>query len=224
MKRGKMNLKLALGLINLVSGSYQYLWDPFCGQGGLLAVNHVFGDKSMIATDLDRPAIRHTKLNMDWLSGQDKINFNTEIKLLQAERMDAGKLASQSKDSNLLGIIRKIEPGFDFSKTVIVTEGTLGPVYGRILPSKSQLIENLTQIKDLVSKFLGQAQILQIPEIVFCVPFYKLNDGDLSIVDFDQVIPNEYTLDKILPGKEYIDYSRPNTLVGHRIYRLKFNI
>ncbi|GAB4146316.1 MAG: hypothetical protein OHK0017_06660 [Patescibacteria group bacterium] len=233
MKRGLMNLKLAKSMLSLTSGSaIDYIWDPFCGQGGILLVNQVFEERPVIGTDLERQAVKFTKENIAWLETKalDQISseFNWSLpqnQVLHIERMDAAKLAEASRESNMAKIIRKIEPKFDWSRTAIVTEGTLGPIYDRRLPSSTdELVANLNQITQLWKQVLDQANQLGIPELIFTLPFYRLPNENSIRIDPEQLTGLGYEIVDLnfqnAENQPWLDYFRPKTMVGHMILKM----
>jgi hypothetical protein len=225
MKRGKMNLKLALCLLNLSQNSdVKYFWDPFCGQGGIILIDLLFNKKHMIATDIERSAIKDLRLNLDWF--QENFPKENEVtKVLHIEKLNAATLAKSSLDSNIKGVARKTDQKFDFNKTAIITEGYLGPTYNRSVPVLSDLNKTLDEIESIWQACLAEAQILGIPEIVFCLPAYKYKPNDILRIDLENVVKNtNYKVEAILPGKYFIDYSRPNSFVIHQIQRVSLDI
>jgi len=230
MRRGKMNLKLALSILNLASfGDTKYIWDPFCGQGGLIAVSLLFNQKPVICTDLSRAAIKDLRQNLDWIEkNAAELGINPEKSaILHIEKMEAQNLATASQESNMLGIIRKNFPKFDFKQTAIVTEGYLGPVFGQNLPTQPELYKILDEVEALWRQLLQQASILGIPEIIFCLPAYKAPNGEPYRIDLDQLFDgSQFELVELLPSKYFVDYSRPRSRVIHQIQKavLKKNI
>lgn len=217
MRRGKMNLKLALSILNIANQNNKYFWDPFCGQGGMVVTNLIFNQKPIICTDLSRAAIKDLRANIEWFEK----NFDLKASILHIEKMDAQNLAKASQDSNVKGIIKKTLPKFDFAHTSIVTEGYLGPVFGQSLPENDELEKILIEIENLWSNLLISAQNLEIPELVFCLPAYKSANSSPLRVDLEKILDkSNYELVELLPGKQFIDYSRPRSRVIHQIQKV----
>ncbi len=223
MRRGKMNLKLALSILNLANfGNSKYIWDPFCGQGGLIAVSLLFNGKPVICTDLSRAAIKDLRLNLDWIEHSAlELGLNPDKNhILHIEKMAAENLATASKESNMSGVIRKNFPKFDFTQTSIVTEGYLGPVFGQNLPERTELYKILDDVEALWKNLLQQASSLGIPEIIFCLPAYKALNGEPYRIDLDQLFDGtKYELVELLPSRYFVDYSRPRSRVIHQIQK-----
>ena len=223
MRRGKMNLKLALSILNIANQSSKYFWDPFCGQGGMVVTNLLFNEKPVICTDLSRAAIKDLRLNLEWLTKNSlEFDLNPEKNnILHIEKMDAQELAKSSLDSNMKGVIKKLFPKFEFDQTTIVTEGYLGPVFGQSLPTSDELYKILDEIESLWKNLLLSAQTLGIPEIVFCLPAYKYPNSDPLRVSLEQIIAEtNYEIQELLPGKKSVDYSRPRSRVIHQIQKI----
>jgi tRNA G10 N-methylase Trm11 len=217
MRRGKMNLKLALSILNLANQNNKYFWDPFCGQGGMVVTNLIFNRKPIICTDLSRAAIKDLRANIEWF----ETNYEQKADILHIEKMDAQNLAKASQDSNVKGIIKKSFPKFDFTQTSIVTEGYLGPVFGQSLPEDDELTKILEEIENLWKNLLISAQTLEIPELVFCLPAYKSANSSPLRVSLDNILgESNYEFVDLLPGKKFVDYSRPRSRVIHQIQKV----
>jgi len=224
MKRGKMNLKLALSLLNLADNKNSFYWDPFVGQGGLVLIDLLFNQKPIVATDFDRTAIRDMRLNLDWISKKYP-DVRVDKNVLHIEKMDAATLAKSSLDSNLKGVSKKINQKFDFNQTAIVTEGFLGPVYGFENPTRKTLESNLEEIQTLWRNVFSECQKLEIPEIVFCLPAYKVGSSDILRVDIDKSLTGlDYKLMELNPGKYFVDYSRAKSKVIHQIQKVILSV
>jgi hypothetical protein len=219
MRRGRMNLKLAKILLSF-SRQGEYVWDPFCGQVGLLLVNAIFGDKPSLGTDIDRAGVKANKENLAWLQSLSATDVELKIThpVLHLERLDATKLAHGALNSNIQGVIQKTEPNFKFKSTVIVTEGTLGPTYAKTLPDVFVLRQNLAEISKIWSQVFAEATSLEIQEIIFCLPFYRTKEANIR-VNLDEIDFAGYELQTLLFQDKSLDYHRNKSLVGHEIFK-----
>jgi hypothetical protein len=211
MDRGMINFKLARTMLNLLNNK-DYVWDPFCG----LARNMLAGSglsKDWLLSDIDGKCKELVDQNAEFLVGiNSQYNYFASIPSYQFFPLDirdydqAYKLYSKRNYSN--------------RPYSVVTEGYLGSnlasKYNRQDPDKQ--IETVTQIWQ---KALANLAKLQIPEIVLCVPWYKLKSG---IIFPDYFLPlvakSDYEIIQLLPDKNYILYAREATTVGHGIFKL----
>jgi hypothetical protein len=193
MKRGIINLKLALSMYNLIQDKTPNVCDPFAGLGrNAVAIWDL--DKNFYLSDLDEKCIPQIKKNLDWL--QQKVESNSkvvEIKVLNAQDLQA-------------------PTSEDF---VICTEGYLTPVLNDAihLMEANQRLDQVTSFWD--KTLTNWAKIENLKEIVFCLPYYLLGVKKMFIHP-QEIIPYGFEL-----VEDPIFYDRAKSKVGHQIIHLK---
>ncbi len=199
MSRGLINLKLARTLGNLTTN--ENIYDPFCGFGRNLISN--FDKKiNFYGSDIKEDA----KENLLFAERYFKQIKNYKLATLDAVNLD------------------KFPYQVDWKKTSIVTEGSLGKNFINIPNNHDRQIE-WQKIAKTWQKVLLKAKNLEIPEIVLCLPFYKIAK-DQYLPEFytdllnNSELDNFYQFTKWSNNKNYLLYSRPNTIVGHFIVRI----
>lgn len=183
-KVGMIPPKVAQSMINMVGDlkPLDYILDPFCGSGTILQETILLGYRA-IGSDLDQKAIYNSEKNLEWFRNRYHV-APSRYKLFAA---DATEISSQ------------LSP---FKISAIVTEGTLGPIYGKV-PKKNEMAANfktLSKLYDQVfkefSKFLPEGQ-----RVVMSLPAYKLSATDYEFMpSVDFALSNGYNiLDPIPP-------------------------
>lgn len=101
-QKGMLPPKLARMMVNLGIGAYQQttitnseplLYDPFCGTGTVL-MEAALRDCQVIGSDLDAEAVKGAKANLDWLSSETGIQFNSHVfqaDVVQVKSTDLGQ-------------------------------------------------------------------------------------------------------------------------------------
>jgi tRNA G10 N-methylase Trm11 len=158
-KQGMIPPKVAQIMLN-VAGCKNggTILDPFCGIGTLVQEGLLLGFR-MIGSDINKVAIKGSEQNLEWFRNRYKIapgKYGVEIS-------DAAKVSdliekSQSKIS------------------AIVTEGTLGPIYGQY-PKPEEIAKNFKDLEKLYkASFKEFAKFLpKQAKIVMCIPAYRKN-------------------------------------------------
>ncbi len=217
MDEGMMNLKLARSLLNLTQK--EKVWDPFCGPGRLVAVGLDL-KKEFAASDIRQDSPEEVRIN----SEKARKIWHWGERFMHVELGDGPQIKTFALDAKRLS-----SASVNFSKNLnsdwaIVTEGYLGKNFSKA-PSKKDIQIELSQLRLLWKKAIQEADKLQIPEIVFCLPLYlrTKETGEKWVwPQFEkELIDNTgYKLYQFCNGKTNILYSREKGFVGHLIMKL----
>lgn len=173
-KQGMIPPKVAQSMLNL-SGTPNggTILDPFCGIGTILQEGVLLGYKTL-GTDINKLAISGSEKNLEWFRNRYKVpKGKYHVDVSDAKKVDAivKKLISV-----------KAFKGID----AIVTEGTLGPMYGKF-PKHEEIEKNFKDLQKLYTasfqeflKFLSKKS-----KIVICFPAYK--KGHSEYIKFDSL-------------------------------------
>jgi tRNA G10 N-methylase Trm11 len=158
-KQGMIPPKVAQIMLNL-SGckSGDGLLDPFCGIGTIIQEGLLLGFR-MIGSDINKAAIKGSEQNLEWFRNRYKIA--------------PGKYGVEVSDAaNVADLIEKSKSQI----TAIVTEGTLGPIYGKY-PKDDEIAKNFKDLEKLYkASFKEFAKFLpKQARIVMCLPAYRKN-------------------------------------------------
>ncbi len=203
MRRGIINLKLARSLLNLTS--QKNVWDSFAGQGRLIAAGMDLKD-NFWASDLDTRVISQLNRNLKastefWdRSTMDKQKTETIAIIKETWDQDASRIS-----------LHKFETDF-----AIVTEGTLGQNFEKP-PTMDQAREQVFKINKLWHELINNYSDTALQEIVGCLPFYpKLN----FVPYYGFLDTDNWQLVELSRKHQTLLYNRPNSLVGHMIFKL----
>ena len=183
---GMIPPKVAQSMINMAGPlkAMDYVLDPFCGSGTLLQESIFMGYRA-VGSDLEQKMIENSEKNLEWFRNRYHVAPN-RYKLFKAH---AAEVSMQM-------------PSYKIA--AVVTEGTLGPIYG-ILPKKSEMnlnFKNLSKLYDQVfkeyNKFLEPGT-----RVVMCLPAYKISTSAYEYMpDLDFATKNGYTVLAPIP-EEY---------------------
>jgi tRNA G10 N-methylase Trm11 len=201
---GMIPPKVAQSMINLAGPlkSLDYILDPFCGSGTILQ-EAIFMGYRAIGSDLDQKAVENSEKNLEWFRNRYHVSPN-RYKLFKAHAAEISLLFPDTKVS------------------VIVTEGTLGPIYGT-LPKKPEMasnFKNLAKLYDQVfkefSKFLEPGS-----RIVMCFPAYKTSADYEYMPNLDFAEQNGYTVQAPIPQEikekyKFLKVTARNSIVYDR--------
>lgn len=221
MKVGMMPPKLAQIMINLAQVPKDgKILDPFCGTGVVLQ-EALLMDYNAIGTDFDHETIALARKNIEWLAEMVK---NTPAKKPIAKEM-CSLYRADARERN-----KTIQAN---TISAIVTEGTLGPRYGRILPSDKQIIDNFKNLEKLYLNVFAQfKEILKKDgRIVISFPIYIVKGTRYEFIPFlDKIAQLGYNIKSPIKADELkgnplftlskngtIVYSRPDQNVGREI-------
>lgn len=205
-KQGMIPPKVAQVMLNLANcKSGDTILDPFCGIGTIIQEGLLLGFR-MIGSDINKIAIKGSEQNLEWFRNRYHIS--------------AGKYGVEVSDATKVsGLITK-------SKSIInaiVTESTLGPIYGQY-PKPDEIEKNFKELTKLYkasfkefSKFLPSKG-----RIVMCVPAYRHGRDDYEMMpSLDFAADLGYNLvDIISPGiakkMKFLKLTNRNTSIYDR--------
>jgi tRNA G10 N-methylase Trm11 len=154
-KQGMIPPKVAQVMLNL-SGCKpgSTILDPFCGIGTIIQEGLLLGYR-MFGSDINRVAVRGSEQNLEWFRNRYKIAPGKYI-LNTSDATKVAELIGKEKISS------------------IVTECTLGPIYGNY-PKEHEIKKNFADLTELYSKtFQEFTKFLPSgAKIVMCIPAYK---------------------------------------------------
>lgn len=189
-KQGMIPPKVAQIMLNL-SGckSGDTILDPFCGIGTIIQEGLLLGFR-MIGSDINKAAIKGSEQNLEWFRNRYKIapgKYGVEV----SDAAEVSKLLEKSK-TKISGI---------------VTECTLGPMYGNF-PKAGEIAKNFADLEKLYKKSLEEFSKF-LPEkgrVVMCLPAYRKGRSDYEqFPGLDFIEPLGYNLVDIispLPAKK----------------------
>ena len=158
-KQGMIPPKVAQIMLNLSGAKNgETVLDPFCGIGTLIQEGLLLGFR-MIGSDINKIAIKGSEQNLEWFRNRYKIapgKYGLEV----ADAKNVSDLVGKST--------QKVG--------AIVTEGTLGPIYGTY-PKPGEIVKNFKDLEKLYTDcFKDFAKILaQGGRVVMCIPAYRKN-------------------------------------------------
>ncbi|MBI2607626.1 MAG: hypothetical protein HYW51_02255 [Candidatus Doudnabacteria bacterium] len=212
---GMLPPKVAQAMINLAGNilPLEYVLDPFCGSGTILQEVMLKGLRA-IGSDIDEHAIHNSEKNLEWFRNRYHVAPG-RYKLFQVNAAEVS-----------LHIPR-------FPIKAIVTEGTLGPVYGRV-PKKSEINQNFKDLVKLYEQVFKEFKKILSPglRVVISLPAYKhKNDEYDSLPNLDFITQNGYTVLDPIPQdltakykflkvtpRQSIIYDRKDQVVAREIF------
>ena len=158
-KQGMIPPKVAQIMLNLAGAKLGgTILDPFCGIGTIIQEGLLLGYR-MIGSDINKIAIKGSEQNLEWFRNRYKIapgKYGVEVS-------DAAKVSDLIEKSK-----SKI--------AAIVTECTLGPMYGQY-PKADEVAKNFKDLEKLYkASFKEFAKFLpKQAKIIMCLPAYRKN-------------------------------------------------
>jgi tRNA G10 N-methylase Trm11 len=201
---GMLPPKLARIMCNLTGLKEGIIWDPFCGSGTIPMEATILG-YDILASDIDKQAVKATKANIIWLSQNGYIG---DI-LYEAFQFDVTR-----PDSKVLRRLKNTDI------EAIAFEPYMGPPQTRILtPQKADIL--LNDVKNLLNRFKKIVdEVFNGKSIVVIIPSYKTKKGwkTFSIREiFDKrwnVLNKEY-------AQEDLKWERNNSIISRNIFILE---
>lgn len=156
-KQGMIPPKVAQIMLNL-SGckANQTILDPFCGIGTIIQEGVLLGFR-MIGSDINKIAIKGSEQNLEWFRNRYKIA--------------PGKYGLEISDvANIADLIGKANQKI----SAVVTEGTLGPMYGQY-PKSEEVKKNFEELESLYQKSFQEFSkfLPKNGRVIMCIPAYK---------------------------------------------------
>lgn len=187
--RGMIPPKVAQAMLNMSSAkANETILDPFCGVGTFVQEGALLGYR-MVGSDIDKLAIAGSEKNLEWFRNRYKIPKGKY-------HLDTADAAASSQLVAHLTEIKAID-----GVSAVVTEGTLGPIYGK-LPSPEEMQQNFAQLSELYGRvFADMAKFLKSKaRIVMCIPAYKLNTQEYTLFPtLDFAVSNGYNIISLIP-------------------------
>ncbi|OGE73860.1 MAG: hypothetical protein A3I07_03985 [Candidatus Doudnabacteria bacterium RIFCSPLOWO2_02_FULL_42_9] len=182
-KVGMIPPKVAQIMINLAGPlkPLGQILDPFCGSGTILQEAMLMGYKAL-GSDLEQKMIENSEKNLEWFRNRYHVSPG-RYKLFKSH---AAEISMQIPNLKI---------------AAIVTEGTLGPIYGK-MPKKPEMqnnFKNLSKLYDQVfkefKKFLTEGS-----RVILCLPAYRVSASAYEqMPDLDFAEQNGYTVLDPLP-------------------------
>lgn len=182
-KVGMIPPKVAQTMINLATPlkPLDFILDPFCGSGTILQEAILMGYRA-IGSDIEQKMIENSEKNLEWFRNRYDVAPN-RYKLFAA---NAAEISIQLPKQKV---------------AAVVTEGTLGPIYGKV-PKKPEMQNNFKTLAKLYDQVFKEFKKF-LPEgskVVISLPAYKLNMSDYEFMpNLDFISQNGYTVSDPLP-------------------------
>lgn len=187
--RGMIPPKVAQSMLNSTGAKANAtILDPFCGVGTFVQEGALLGYR-MVGSDIDKLAIAGSEKNLEWFRNRYKIPKGK----YHLDTADATTVSDFIAHLQEIKAIDAIE--------AVVTEGTLGPIYGK-LPSSDEMNQNFTNLSELYTKvFANMGKFLKSKaKIVMCIPAYKLNAQEYTLFPtLDFALANGYNIISLIP-------------------------
>jgi tRNA G10 N-methylase Trm11 len=218
-KVGMIPPKVAQAMINLAQPlkALENILDPFCGSGTILQEAILMGYKA-IGSDLEQKMIENSEKNLEWFRNRYHVSPG-RYKLFKSHAAEISLQIPQEKVS------------------AIVTEGTLGPIYGK-LPKKPEMQNNFKTLHKLYEQVFKEFKkfLPKDHKVVMCLPAYKVSASDYeSMPDLDFATGNGYTVLDPLPTeltakyrflrvtpRKTVIYDRKDQVVAREIVIFKY--
>lgn len=218
-KVGMIPPKVAQTMINLATplSPLDYILDPFCGSGTILQEAILMGYRA-IGSDIEQKMVENSEKNLEWFRNRYDVAPN-RYKLLRANAAEISILLPKQKVA------------------AVVTEGTLGPIYGK-LPKKPEMQNNFKALAKLYDQVFKEFKkfLPQGAKVIICFPAYKLNMSDYEFMpNLDFIAENGYAICdplpeyltvkykflKVTPRKSII-YDRNDQVVAREIFVIQY--
>jgi tRNA G10 N-methylase Trm11 len=177
-KVGMVPPKVAQAMINLATPlkPLDNILDPFCGSGTILQEAILMGYKA-IGSDIEQKMVENSEKNLEWFRNRYHVSPG-RYKLFKANAAEISILLPNLKVA------------------AIVTEGTLGPIYGK-LPKKPEMASNFKNLAKLYDQVFKEFKkfLVEGSKVVLCLPAYKTSMSDYEFLpDLDFATKNGYTV------------------------------
>ncbi len=201
---GMLPPKLARIMCNLTGLKKGIIWDPFCGSGTIPMEATILG-YDILASDIDKEAVKATKANIIWLAQNGYI---ADI-LYETFQFDVTRPDSK--------ILRKLD---NTDIDAIAFEPYMGPPQTNIL-SVEKADELLKDVKNLLARFKKVVdEVFSGTTVVMIIPSYKTKNGwkTFSVREiFDKrwdILNKEY-------AQEDLKWERNNSIISRNIFILE---
>jgi tRNA G10 N-methylase Trm11 len=187
---GMIPPKVAQSMINMAGPlkGLEYILDPFCGSGTMLQESIFMGYRA-VGSDLEQKMIENSEKNLEWFRNRYHVALN-RYKLFKSHAAEISMHLPQLKIS------------------AVVTEGTLGPIYGT-LPKKPEMVSNFKNLSKLYEQVFKEFDKFLVPgtRIVMCLPAYKTGQSSYEYMpSLDFATQNGYTVQAPIPEEIRLKY------------------
>jgi tRNA G10 N-methylase Trm11 len=201
---GMLPPKLARIMCNLSGLKKGTIWDPFCGSGTIPMEATILG-YNILASDIDKEAVKATKANIIWLAQNGYIS---DI-LYETFQFDITKPDSK--------ISRKLD---NTQIDAIAFEPYMGPPQTKVLTAE-QADALLREVKSLLNKFKDVVdEVFNGNTIIMIIPSYRTQKGwrTFSVREIFEkrwdILNKEYT-------QEDLKWERNNSIISRNIFILE---
>jgi tRNA G10 N-methylase Trm11 len=201
---GMLPPKLARIMCNLTGLKRGIIWDPFCGSGTIPMEATILG-YDILASDIDRQAVKATKANIIWLAENGYIG---DI-LYETFQFDVTRPDSK--------ILRRLD---NTEIEAIAFEPYMGPPQTNVLNTQHADML-LADVKDLLKKFKKVVdEVFHGSIIVMIIPSYRTKKGwrTFSVREiFDKswdILNKDY-------AQQDLKWERNNSIISRNIFILK---
>jgi len=220
-KVGMIPPKVAQTMINLAMplSPLAFILDPFCGCGTILQEAILMGYKA-VGSDMDQRMIENSEKNLEWFRNRYSVSPG-RYKLFKSDAIEISAHLANYKIAS------------------VVTEGTLGPIYGK-LPKKPEMTTNFKNLEKLYDQVFKEFKkfLVEGAKVVISLPAYKVSSSDYAFMDnLDFITENGYTVLDPLPDflvKKYkflrvtprksIIYDRKDQVVAREIFVIQLGV
>lgn len=189
-KVGMIPPKVAQTMINLAQPlrPLDYILDPFCGCGTILQEAILMGYRA-IGADIEQKMIENSEKNLEWFRNRYHVSPG-RYKLFKSNAAEISIMLPASPAG-----------GPNYKVAAIVTEGTLGPIYGKP-PKKAEMQANFKNLAKLYEQVFKEFKkfLMEGSKVVMCLPAYKPRYADYEFMpDLDFATSSGYTVLDPLP-------------------------
>lgn len=182
-KVGMVPPKVAQTMLNLALPlkPLDYILDPFCGSGTILQEAMLMGYRT-IGSDLSVEMIENSEKNLEWFRNRYHIAPN-RYKVFQSHAAEISVMLP------------------NYPVAAIVTEGTLGPIYGK-LPKKPEMVTNFKNLHKLYDQVFKEFKkfLKEGSKVVMSLPAYRISNTAYEFMpNLDFATQNGYTVQSLLP-------------------------
>ena len=203
-KMGMLPPKLARIMCNLTGLKQGVLWDPFCGSGTIPMEATILG-YNILASDIDKEAVKATEDNIVWLSKNGYIgNVLYETFEFDISRPDS-KVVSKLSQTEINAIL--FEPYMGPPQTKILTE------------QKADIL--LTDVKKLLTQFKKVSdKIFKGRVIVMILPSYRTRKG-WKTFSVREIFGKRWDILNKQYAQEDLKWERNNSIISRNIFILE---
>jgi len=160
-KVGMIPPKVAQTMINFAQPlkALDYILDPFCGCGTILQEAILMGYRA-VGADIEQKMVENSEMNLEWFRNRYSVPPN-RYKLFKSNAAEISIMLP------------------NYKVAAVVTEGTLGPIYGK-LPKKPEMETNFKNLSKLYEQVFKEFKkfLTEGSRVVISLPAYKISMTD----------------------------------------------